>query len=58
LDAKNNGRWKTFEVMAIYHAQGSARREKLCENGGKDSIFGLWVWKPVTVAGTDGRDQM
>lgn len=58
LDAKNNGRWKTFDIMALYHAQGSARREKLCENGGKDPIFGMWVWKSVTVASLDGRDQM
>jgi len=58
LGAKNNGRWKTFDVMALYHAQGSARREKLCKNGGKDPIFGMWVWKPVTVVSLDGRDQM
>ena len=58
LDGKNNGRWKTYEEMAGYHAQGAVDRNKLTEGGGKDPIWGMWVWKPTTPPGMDGRNQM
>ena len=58
LDGKNNGRWKTYEEMAGYHAQGAVDRSLLTEGGGKDPIWGMWVWKPTTPPGMDGRNQM
>ena len=58
LDIKNNGRWKTMEEIAKYHSQGSVQRNLATEGGKKDGIWGMWAWKPVTVASFDGRDQM
>jgi hypothetical protein len=58
LDGKNTGRWKTYEEMAGYHADGAVKRASLTENGGKDPIWRIWVWKPTTAPGADGRSQM
>ena len=58
LDIKNNGRWKSLEELAQYYSQGSVQRNTAMEGGARDGIWGMWVWKPVTVAGLDGRDQM
>lgn len=58
IDAKNNGRWKSWDVMARYFGQGVAQRAEYTEGGRKDPIFKMWVWKPVTTPGHDGRDQM
>ena len=58
LDARNNGRWKTYDDMANYYNQGSVVREELTENGGKDPIWSVWVWKRCTSSRIDGKDQM
>jgi len=58
LDIKNNGRWKTLEELSKYHAQGSIDRMKAMEGNVIDGIWRMWVWKHVTLARVDGRDQM
>ena len=57
LDAKNTGRWKTFDEMARYHAQGMQAAGEYT-NGAVDPIFKMWLWKPTSVAGWDGQDQL
>jgi hypothetical protein len=58
LDAKNTGRWKTYEEMAKYHGQGQRVRMEGGENGGVDELKRMWPWKPVCLPGIDGRDQL
>ena len=58
VDAKNNGRWKSVEELAHYLSQGAVDRQSNTERGHKDPIWGIWVWKPVTLSGVDGKDQM
>jgi hypothetical protein len=58
LEIRNNGRWKSFEDIATYYAQGMYQSESAKENFGEDGIRRMWVWKPVTAAAFDGRDQL
>jgi len=58
LEIRNNGRWKSFEDIATYYAQGMYQSETAKEDVGEDGIWRMWVWKPVSVAGFDGRDQL
>jgi hypothetical protein len=59
IDVKNNGRWKSMDQMSQYVAQGAVDRNRhIQDNKGTDPIWGIWVWKPISVAGEDGRNQM
>lgn len=58
LTIGNNGRWKTFEEMRRYTAQGAKRREEHERDAGKDPIFSAWVWKPVTVCSSSSRNEL
>ena len=43
IDGKNNGRWKTYDEMAEYHAQGAVDRAQNTLGGAKDPIWAMWV---------------
>ena len=58
LDAKNTGRWKTYDDMSDYFAQGGVDRAKAVEGATHDPVLSMWVWKPNTVASYDGKNQM
>ena len=47
-----------MDELSKYHSQGMAERARLVDGGGVDPIWSVWVYKPVTVPGLDGRDQM
>ena len=54
----NNGRWKTVMDMLTYYNSGGQQSDELTEAGGVDTIWAIWPWKRVTVAGFDGTSQM
>lgn len=58
LDVRNNGRWKTMELLAIYMGQGAYKAAEAKEAEGYDPLEKIWWWKPVTVAGFNGLDAM
>ena len=58
LDAKNTGRWKTTQEMSRYFQEGAREGTRLREGGGKDPLLKMWIWRPCTIGGEDGRSQM
>ena len=57
MDVLNNGRWKDYNTMSKYVAQGKCERELAIDGGAEDPIWSVWVWKPCTVPSFDGRSQ-
>ena len=53
IDLANNGRWKSHEIIAVYMGAGAKRRAEMQWAHGVDPIFKTWVWKPVTISGSD-----
>ena len=61
MDVRNAGRWRTMVILAKYMGQGAIEREAYedDEDGpSEDPIFGMWVFKKVTTAGSGGLDEM
>ena len=58
MEMMNNGRWKTVMDMLTYYNSGGQQSDELTEAGGVDTIWAIWPWKRVTVAGFDGTSQM
>ena len=59
MDVRNAGRWKSMDCLSRYMEQGFVDRAKAVKKAAdkKDPIFKLWVFRPVTVPGVDGRAQ-
>mmetsp|Transcript_17222 Transcript_17222/g.36455 ORF Transcript_17222/g.36455 Transcript_17222/m.36455 type:complete len:502 (+) Transcript_17222:36-1541(+) len=58
LDVRNNGRWKTMELLALYMGQGPIAMAKALEEHDFDPIEKIWWYQAATIAGINGLDQM
>lgn len=59
LAVRNNGRWKTLEMLMLYIAQGRTSNSHAKEaNEGGDPIEKIWVFKEVHVESFNGLDHM
>jgi hypothetical protein len=66
MDVRNNGRWKSMEVLAVYLGQGCAMGVLATEANDDDDddtvhydpLEKVWWYQPVTVAGFNGLDCM
>ncbi|KAL1528704.1 hypothetical protein AB1Y20_010038 [Prymnesium parvum] len=58
LDVRNNGRWKTMALLALYMGQGPIAMAKALEEHDFDPIEKIWWYQAATIAGINGLDQM
>ena len=47
-----------MQNLVLYLGRGTTKSAEYEEIGQEDPIKRMWVFKPVTVAGFDGTDQM
>jgi hypothetical protein len=66
IAVRNNGRWRSMEILAIYMGQGHAAAAGARDQAGNgdgdvpawDPIEAIWYFQPVTVGGASGLDCM
>ena len=54
---RNNGRWRTMELLAQYLGQGAKQAEEAMEGEEFDPIEKVWFYKAAAV-GFTGNDEM